>query len=160
MNLYQISSPKKRGDKTACPVNGQKPSGHSARSNRWSTCQVRHIVLDNGETLKRGCGRVGLMPSDVGWRCFYCGNYVYRNDPPLAALWFHFRAGREYWRGMIREGRHFINGVPVTGSSDCLPADLLADLVESSPPRWFRYFVIFDADQFERYLEGRRNEIR
>ncbi len=159
MIFFQVQSHHKRGEQTPSATNDEKQSDTSVQSRRWLVCQVRHIALDNGETLKRGCGRVGLMPSDVGWRCFYCGNYVYRNDPPLDALWFHFKTGREYWRPMSREGKHFINGVPVAGTPDSLPAYLLADLAEPRPPQWFRFFVIFDADQFERYLERRRNEI-
>ncbi len=160
MSLGQIKFSKGRGGRIPHAVNPQKQYKAPAQPKRWLTCKVRSISLDNGETLKRGCGRAGLMPSDVGWRCFYCGNYVYRNDPPLDALWFHFKMGREYWRGMSREGKHFINGVPVAGSPDCLPSYLLADLTEPRPPKWFRFFVIFDADQFERYLERSRNETR
>ena len=62
-----------------------------SKAGRRLMCEVRIIPLENGETVKRGCGRTGMMPSEVGWSCFYCGNYVYRPDPPISALWFHFK---------------------------------------------------------------------
>ena len=125
-----------------------------SRSGRWRICEVRIIPLENGETVKRGCGRTGMIPSEVGWSCFYCGNYVYRPDPPISALWFHFKVGREYWRAMSQGGRNFINGVPVSGTPDSLPRRLWADLAEARPPKWFRYYILFDEEQFQKYLEG------
>ena len=124
-----------------------------SRSGRWRICEVRIIPLENGETVKRGCGRTGMIPSEVGWSCFYCGNYVYRPDPPISALWFHFKVGREYWRAMSQGGRNFINGVPVSGVPDSLPRRLWADLAEARPPKWFRYYILFDEEQFQKYLE-------
>ncbi len=122
-------------------------------SGRWQMCEVRIIPLENGETVKRGCGRIGMMPSEVGWSCFYCGNYVYRPAPTLSALWFHFKVGREYWRAMSQGGRNFINGVPVSGFADSLPRRLWADLTEARPPKWFKYYIVFDEDQFQKYLQ-------
>ena len=124
-----------------------------SRSGRRLMCKVRIIPLENGETVKRGCGRTGMMPSEVGWSCFYCGNYVYRPAPTLSALWFHFKVGREYWRAMSQGGRNFINGVPVSGFADSLPRRLWADLKEARPPKWFKYYIVFDEDQFQKYLE-------
>lgn len=117
------------------------------------TCPVRTISLENGETLKRGCGQRGLMPSDIGWHCFYCGNYIYQTNSTLDALWFHFKIAREYWRAMSLEGKNFINGVPVSGFPDFLPRRLLADLAETKPPKWFRYYLIFDDEKFQNYLD-------
>jgi len=58
---------------------------------------------------------------------------------------------------MSREDRNFINGVPVSGFPDFLPRRLLADLAETSPPKWFRNYLVFDDEQFKNYLkkEGR-----
>jgi hypothetical protein len=117
-------------------------------------CEVRVILLENGETVKRGCGQAGLMPGAVGWSCFYCGNYVFRLAPSLYALWFHFKMGREYWRAMSRGGDNFINGVPVSGLPDSLPRRLWGDLSETRPPKWFKYYVAFDEAQFQKYLEA------
>ncbi len=122
-------------------------------SGRWRMCEVRVISLENGETIKRGCGRAGLMPDDVGWRCFYCGNYIFRRSPTLSSLWFHFKVGREYWRAMSQGGHNFINGVPVSGFPDSLPSCLRGDLTETRPPKWFKYYIVFDEDQFQKYLE-------
>ncbi len=133
-----------------------KPADENSRptgSGRRLMCEVRIIPLENGETVKRGCGCTGMMPSEVGWSCFYCGNYVYRADPTLSALWFHFKVGREYWRAMSQGGRNFINGVPVTGFPDSLPRRLLADLANARPPKWFPYYMVLDEDQFQKYLE-------
>ncbi|MFQ5451792.1 MAG: hypothetical protein ACE5E9_14295 [Nitrospinaceae bacterium] len=134
----------------------EKASSHSLR---WLPCTIRFITLDTGETVKRGCGSSGLIPSDVGWRCFYCGNYVYRPDASLQSLWFHFKTGREFWRVMNRNDRNFVNGVAVSGAPDPLPRFLLADLVEARPPRWFYYYMVLDENQFQRYLEARNREI-
>ncbi len=119
----------------------------------WQQCPIRSISLESGETVKRGCGQMGLLSTDIGWRCFYCGNYIYRTHSSLNALWFHFKIAREYWRAMSREGNNFINGVPVSGFSDFLPRRLLADLAEAHPPKWFRYYLRFDDDQFKKYLD-------
>ena len=118
----------------------------------FSQCKVRLISLDSGETLKRGCGRNGLISTEVGWHCFYCGNYIYQSQPTLDALWFHFKIAREYWRAMSRGEKNFINGVPVSGYPDFLPRRLLADLGEACPPKWFRYYLTFDDEQFQKYL--------
>jgi hypothetical protein len=133
-------------------LSGENP--YPSKSGRWQMCKVRVIPLENGETVKRGCGRTGLRPSEVGWSCFYCGNYVFRADPSLSALWFHFKVGREYWRAMSQGGRNFINGVPVSGFSDSLPRRLWADLLDASPPKWFPYYMGLDEDQFQKYLEA------
>ena len=131
----------------------REETGLRTTPGRLSECEVRIIFLENGETVKRGCGRNGLIPTDVGWHCFYCGNYIYQSDPSLAALWFHFKIAREYWRAMSREDQNFINGVPVSGFADFLPRRLLADLAETNPPKWFRYYLTFDEEQFQKYLE-------
>jgi len=124
-----------------------------ADAGKWLKCQVRTISLESGETVKRGCGQTGLMPTDIGWHCFYCGNYIYQTNSTLDALWFHFKIAREYWRAMRREDKNFINGVPVSGFPDFLPRRLLADLVETHPPKWFRYYLKFDDEQFQKYLD-------
>ncbi len=128
----------------------------------WLLCRERDIALESGETLRRGCGRVGLVPGQAGWSCFYCGNYVYQKDLPLDVLWFHFKTAREYWRVMSQQDRHFVNGVPVTGPADALPAALKRDLMEVHPPKWFLYFVLYDEFEFKQYLErmGIDHEIR
>ena len=61
-------------------------------------CRQEYYYLENGEEIQRGCGLLGLYRTDIGWRCLYCGNYLYKNKLPLDALWFHFRMGREYWK--------------------------------------------------------------
>lgn len=122
------------------------------KSSRWLECRVRVISLESGETVKRGCGRKGLIATDVGWHCFYCGNYIYQPEPSLDALWFHFRIAREYWRTMSRGEKNFINGILVSGAPDFLPRRLLSDLAETNPPKWFRYYLTFDEEQFETYL--------
>ena len=122
-------------------------------TNRWQECRVRIISLESGETVKRGCGRKGMIPTDVGWHCFYCGNYIYQTKPSLKALWFHFRIAREYWRAMSRGENNFINGVLVSGLPDFLPRRLLADLSEANPPKWFLYYLTFDEEQFQTYLK-------
>lgn len=117
-------------------------------------CEVRGIELENGETVKRGCGQIGLVPDEVGWSCFYCGNYIFRSAPSLYDLWFHFKVGREYWRAMSLGGDNFINGVPVAGLPDSLPRRLWGDLTETRPPKWFKYYVAYDEEQFQKYLEA------
>jgi hypothetical protein len=125
----------------------------SAKPGRRMLCEVRIIALESGETVKRGCGQTGLTPSAVGWSCFYCGNYIFRAQPSLYDLWFHFKMGREYWRAMSLGGENFINGVPVAGLPDSLPRRLWADLTETQPPKWFKYFITFDEEQFQQYIE-------
>lgn len=116
-------------------------------------CEVRVLSLENGDTVKRGCGQYGLMPNEAGWSCFYCGNYIFRTAPSLYSLWFHFKVGREYWRAMSLGGENFINGVPVSGLPDSLPRRLWGDLTETRPPKWFKYFIAYDEEQFQKYLE-------
>ncbi len=119
----------------------------------WLRCRPKSIVLENGEKLKRGCGRVGLIPDAVGWKCFYCGNFVYQKQIPLDVLWFHFKTAREYWRVMSRQDKNFVNGVPVAGPADALPSALKRDLMEVHPPQWFLYFVLQDESEFQHYLQ-------
>jgi hypothetical protein len=126
------------------------------RARPWRTCPIRIVSLESGETVKRGCGDKGMIPTDTGWHCFYCGNYIYQTHAPLTALWFHFKIAREYWRAMSRGDTFFINGVPVSGGPDYLPGRLLADLAESHPPKWFRYYLIFDEEQFQSYLNNEK----
>lgn len=120
----------------------------------FKICLPVSYELETGEILRRGCGRRGLRETDVGWHCLYCGNYLYRPDPSLKALWFHFKLGREYWRAMFSRDKIFINGVPVTGLPDSLPRRLFSDLLEPNPPAWFSYFIFFDSAQFVKYLEN------
>lgn len=124
---------------------------------RLKFCFPVSYVLETGETLQRGCGRNGLHETDVGWHCLYCGNYLYRPEPSLEALWFHFRVGREYWRAMFSRDKIFINGIPVTGLPDGLPKNLTSDLLEPNPPPWFSYFIFYDGPQFAKYLENRKH---
>ena len=65
---------------------------------RFSQCRIVNLRLETGENLKRGCGLCGLEEVETGWRCFYCGNHIYRSGLRLEALWSHFKTGREYWR--------------------------------------------------------------
>ncbi len=116
-------------------------------------CKIVLNTLETGETVKRGCGSVGLVPCDVGWRCLYCGNFLYHSDANLSALWFHFKIAREYWRPMNLQNVDFINGIPVTGPVDSLPRFLLGDLDETQPPKWFPYYILYDEKQFQEYLE-------
>ena len=127
--------------------------GKSPGKRRLKVCLPASFKLETGETIERGCGKNGLYETDVGWQCIYCGNYLYRPKISLKAMWFHFRVGREYWRVMFSRDNFFINGVPVSGSPDCLPKSLLADLAEPNPPPWFSYFIYYDGPQFEKYLE-------
>lgn len=129
--------------------------GDATSPNRsFELCAPVSFVLETGETLRRGCDRHGLYETDVGWHCLYCGNYLYRSEPTLAAMWFHFRVGREYWKAMFSRDKIFINGVPVTGLPDSLPRRLVADLLEPNPPAWFSYFIFYDGPQFKKYLEN------
>ncbi len=141
MRKLRVTRPGTRRDRCARPV--------------WDWCRVTVRRIETGERIKRGCGRRGLVPDGAGWRCFYCGNYRYRDDPTLSDLWFHFRTAREYWRAIRRGDRCFINGVPVAGPPDPLPPALLADLAEPDPPDWFLYYMVFDEEQFNRYLEAK-----
>ena len=113
-----------------------------ADSGKLQLCQTMFHLLETGEKIKRGCGRRGLMPTEVGWQCFYCGNYIYRTGSNLLQLWFHFRLAREYWRARSRGDQEYINGVPVAGRADSLPSCLLGDLDNLHPPRWFPYFIL------------------
>jgi hypothetical protein len=124
---------------------------------RLKFCFPVSYALETGEILQRGCGRNGLHETDVGWHCLYCGNYLYRPEPSLEALWFHFRVGREYWRAMFSQDKIFINGIPVTGLPGGLPKNLTSDLLEPNPPPWFSYFIFYDGPQFAKYLENRKH---
>ena len=119
-------------------------------------CPVTVIRLDSGETLKRGCGRMGLVPFEAGHRCFYCGNYRYADRPPLRDLWFHFRLAREYWRVQSASGREFVNGVPVSGLGDSLPAECYRDLNEPEPPPWFGDFVTGNDESYRQSIQKRK----
>ncbi|QPJ61475.1 MAG: hypothetical protein G3M70_06065 [Candidatus Nitronauta litoralis] len=120
---------------------------------RWRVCQPEQVKLQTGECLKRGCGKRGLYPFDGGWRCFYCGRYLYETGSPLRALWFHFRLAREYWRIQCANGRDFINGIPVPGVPDPLPHRLQRDLSDPEPPAWFSVFVEVDEEGFKHFLK-------
>ncbi len=119
----------------------------------WKSCRVEEMVLQTGERIKRGCGRQGLFPFDGGWRCFYCGRYLYETGSTLTELWFHFRLAREYWKIQCANGRDYINGVPVPGMPDPLPQSLQGDLADPEPPAWFAVFVEVDEEGFKRYLK-------
>lgn len=88
-------------------------------------CPIVMLQLGNGETIKRGCGVFGMEMVDIGWRCIYCGNYIYCSDVQLQELWSHFKTGREYWRPLFVDGRDFINGIPISGFAEDLPVRLL-----------------------------------
>ena len=92
------------------------------------------------------------MEFGAGWRCFYCGNYLYKAGLPLQSLWFHFRMGREYWRIKNAQGLDFINGIPVTGEGDSLPHVLLKDLGELEPPEWFERYLASTEEEFQKYI--------
>ena len=115
-------------------------------------CRVHIITLASGETLKRGCGRRGLIEFGAGWRCFYCGNYLYKTGLHLQSLWFHFRLAREYWRIKNSQGHDFVNGIPVTGEGDPLPHVLLQDLAEPEPPEWFERYLSANDEEFQKYV--------
>ncbi|MBI4384139.1 MAG: hypothetical protein HY579_08920 [Nitrospinae bacterium] len=118
-------------------------------------CPVAMTTLSTGEIVKRGCGEKGLERVAAGWRCFYCGNYIYLQRPDLRELWSHFKTGREYWRTLRVAGQEFVNGILVYGDAQGLPAGLTADLVEILPPGWFAYYLVCDEKQFDRYLDQR-----
>ncbi len=120
-------------------------------------CRPEEITLQTGERLKRGCGKQGLYRFDGGWRCFYCGRYLYESGSSLTALWFHFRLAREYWRIQSANGRDFINGVPVPGVPDPLPHCLQRDLSDPEPPAWFSVFVEVDEEGFKHFMK--KNQI-
>lgn len=117
-------------------------------------CRPIVTTLETGENLRRGCGHRGLMEFGSGWKCFYCGNIIYKNGADLDELWFHFRLGREYWRIKTLLGRDFINGIPVSGQSDSVPAQLWPDLGELRPPKWFPYFLASGDEEFQQYLKS------
>lgn len=94
-----------------------------------------------------------MCPFEAGWRCFYCGRYLYEDSSTLGSLWFHFRLARDYWRVQNAQGRDYINGMPIPGSPDPLPRRLANDLAEPNPPPWFSVFVTAEADEFKRYLD-------
>lgn len=123
------------------------------RSRFLRECRKEKIFLESGEEIQRGCGFFGLYQTDVGWRCLYCGNYLYQEKPDIKDLWFHFRVGREYWRISASQNKFFINGVPVSGLPDCLPQKFISDLAEPRPPKWFPFFVVYEGYQFKQYLE-------
>lgn len=116
-------------------------------------CRIVTANLETGETVKRGCGRKGMEAFGAGWRCLYCGNYVYRSGAGLAELWSHFKTGREYWRATVVGGQEFVNGVPAPGGAEGLPSRLLDDLREIRPPKWFAYYLVCEERDFRRYLE-------
>ncbi len=123
------------------------------RGSSLKECQKETILLESGEEIQKGCGFFGLYRTDVGWRCLYCGNYLYQEKSHLEALWFHFRVGREYWKIYVSQDKIFINGVPVSGLPDPLPRKFISDLSELRPPKWFPYFVSYEGYQFKKYLE-------
>jgi len=134
----------------------RSPAPGSAEG-RLKRCPVTLVTLDSGEILKKGCGRRGLTPFEAGWKCFYCGNYQYAPASGLDDLWFHFRTGREYWRVQSSAGREYVNGVPVAGAGDALPAGWMRDLADPRPPEWFRVYVQCDERQFNQYLQDRES---
>lgn len=115
-------------------------------------CPVVVITLANGEVTKRGCGQRGMSEFDAGLRCIYCGNYIYKKAPSLESMWFHFRWAREFWKIHHDHGRDFVNGIPVVGRAETLPASCLSDLAEFRPPRWFSYFLKYSDREFQEYL--------
>ncbi len=115
-------------------------------------CPVAATALSTGEIVKRGCGGKGMERVAAGWRCFYCGNYIYHPRPDLRELWSHFKSGREYWRVLHVAGWEFVNGVSVHGNAQGLPGELTADLMEVVPPGWFAYYLVCDEKQFDWYL--------
>jgi len=119
---------------------------------RLRRCRTTCVTLESGETLKRGCGGRGLVAFEAGWKCLYCGNYIYHPRLSVETLWFHYKLTREYWRVTHREGRDYINGMPVDGRAETLPRFLVADLREVRPPRWFRFYVVYDEEEFAGYL--------
>ncbi len=116
-------------------------------------CPILFHPMESGEKIKRGCGHMGMRSGHGAWRCFYCGHYIYRNEQDLSSLWFHFKLGREFWRGITLGGRDYVNGVPVVGQAEELPAVLLGDLKEVRPPRWFAAYMVLDDPRFKKYVE-------
>ncbi len=116
-------------------------------------CPILFHSTESGEKIKRGCGHMGMRSGHGAWRCFYCGHYIYRNEQNLSALWFHFKLGREFWRGITLGGRDYVNGVPVVGQAEDLPASLLGDLKEVRPPKWFAAYMVLDDQRFKQYVE-------
>lgn len=131
-----------------------KNRGIAFAGRRLKRCRAIITTLETGENLRRGCGHRGLMEFGPGWKCFYCGNIIYKNGADLEELWFHFRMGREYWRIKTLLGRDFINGIPVTGRGDSIPAQLWPDLEESRPPKWFPHFLSSGEEEFQKYLKS------
>ncbi len=127
-----------------------RPAHSPAESMR--RCPVTAVTLESGEILKRGCGRRGLVAFDAGWKCFYCGNVLYREAATVESMWFHFRLGREYWRAHSTAGREFINGIAVNGQAEGLPSECMRDLNEPNPPDWFYKFVEDDETPFDEIL--------
>lgn len=129
---------------------GKNGAGSDDRE-RLAQCPVINQRLETGEMIKRGCGLRGLEARETGWRCFYCGNFIFHGGLDLSELWLHFKVGREYWRMIYIDGMDYINGIPFVGRD--LPGRLLADLREVKPPRWFAYYLIYDEQDFKRYVE-------
>lgn len=128
-----------------------KTAGRKA-AQRLVQCPVVVLTLATGEVVKRGCGRSGMAEFGACLRCLYCGNYLYKKATSLESLWFHFRWAREFWRTHHKSGRDFVNGVPVTGKGESLPAACLNDLSEAKPPSWFSYFMNKSEREFRDYL--------
>lgn len=115
-------------------------------------CPVVAVTLATGEVVKRGCGRSGMADFGACLRCLYCGNYLYKKESSLESLWFHFRWAREFWKIHNQSGRDFVNGVPVPGTGESLPAACRPDLAESKAPQWFPYFLESSDREFRDYL--------
>jgi len=128
--------------------------GSTVVSSKKLMCCPRIVFhLDSGEVVKRGCGMRGLFPMEGGWRCFYCGHYLYDPTPQPESMWFHFRWAREFWRVQNDRGRDFVNGMPVAGRGDTLPVRLVRDLAEKDPPEWFHQFLVMEEKEFTQYLD-------
>ena len=127
------------------------------KSGRLRLCVVKIKQLETGEQIRRGCGFRGMVDCGVGWHCLYCGNIVYLPESSLGSLWFHFKTGREYWTATHQYAQDYVNGIPVDSPVDIIPRSLLADLDEPLPPDWFFCYVVYDEDQFMKYLETRVN---
>lgn len=134
----------------------RKPEAEARPPRVFRPCEIEFTVLESGETVKRGCGSRGLVRFEAGWRCFYCGNYIYHPRLQLAVLWRHFKTAREFWRATHINGQNYINGIPVSGNVESLPAYLLADLLEVEPPEWFGFYLLYEEAEFARYLENPR----
>jgi len=124
---------------------------------RLYRCPVVVLTLADGQTVKRGCGCVGMAEIDGGLRCLVCGNYRYQSRPSVESMWFHFRWAREYWRTHHLGGHDFVNGMPVAGRGDPLPPACLSDLGESHPPGWFPRFMTCGEQEFETYMSNRKS---